>query len=254
MRDTLKALVLVSVMAWPALAEIVVPPGFTARRIAPLLDQNVPRLAAIADPDFGTGVLTAAVSGPVVTLRRIGPDGTISALGAINEPSAVGVIRVRLDSHGLFDGLLHIAVHIATAGPDTALYRVDRELVFWNYYRGFQQGEGYDFDFGLSVGVSGMSLLDQACNSPMGGCDSTRLAIIDELYQLQVVNENSVPPGRTDTDVWGLQRDCTGLYGGGILLADWDNNNDGITAIYELRDVDQGGTYRLIGPAVVCVE
>ena len=55
----------------------------------------------------------------------------------------------------------------------------------------------------------------------------------------------SVPAGRIDTDVWGMQRDVTGLYGGGILLADTDDN-DQRSAIYELRDVMTGGAYRTI--------
>lgn len=63
--------------------------------------------------------------------------------------------------------------------------------------------------------------------------NGTTLARMDTDYQVTVVAQNSVPPGRTDTDVWGMQRDVTGLYGGGILLADTDDNDQ--RAIYELR-------------------
>jgi hypothetical protein len=102
----------------------------------------------------------------------------------------------------------------------------------------------FDFDFtpGVAGNPDGAVLLD----SNAGG--GTQLAVMTDDFFVTTIEPNSVPPNRTDTDARGFQRDVTGLYGGGLLLADTDNN-DQVSAIYELRDTTTGATYRAIyGP------
>ncbi|MBC8002877.1 MAG: hypothetical protein H7X97_09855, partial [Opitutaceae bacterium] len=48
------------------------------------------------------------------------------------------------------------------------------------------------------------------------------------------LSANSVPTGRPDVDIAGLQFDPTGLYGGHLILADCDANSDNRAAIYAL--------------------
>jgi hypothetical protein len=100
-----------------------------------------------------------------------------------------------------------------------------------NYY--------FDFSDGSAGNPVGAVLLDANMSS------GTTLARMDTNYLVTTVTQNSLPAGRTDTDVQSLTRDVTGLYGGGILIADTDDD-DQRSAIYELRDVLTGGTYRQI--------
>ncbi|MDX2147037.1 MAG: hypothetical protein SFZ23_05895 [Planctomycetota bacterium] len=71
---------------------------------------------------------------------------------------------------------------------------------------------------------------------------------MNQQFVVTITNQDSDPPARTDTDVQGFRRDLTGLYGGGVLIADTDDT-DQLSAIYELVSIEAGGTYRAIyGP------
>lgn len=228
-----------------------VPSGFTIQQIAPLLDAQVPEVEAIDDPSYGTGVITAAAnpSTDLVTVRLIQPSGTITPVGIAgfpaNESPAFRVLRVRL-APVEFGDLLHLTVYI---GPDstlsngsTALLTITSSGVVEPRDMTAFDASVYDFDFGtVDNGTPEAAII--ALDSDNGS--GTRLGYWDENYQFTETSLNSVPTGRTDTDVRGLRRDVTGLYGGGLILADSDNN-DNFTAIYNLTDIETGGTYTLL--------
>lgn len=237
------------VIAGPPSRVIEVPPEFMVTTIASHIDDQTPRLSAIDSPDFGAGVITASANNGVATFRLVRPDGVISVLATFYDPRLSSVIRVRHDSAGIIDGALHATLLLQEGGPEvvTAYVTID---AYGHVVEHWRSGDEFDqlwYDFAFTTGAAGwpagVLLLD------VDGTGGTKLASMDPSFAVTVVDTDSIPPDRTDTDVRGLQRDLTGLYGGGVLLADSDLNTDHITALYELRHPDTGG-YRLIGEEV----
>lgn len=226
-------------------AQIVVPSGYSAQNISPLLDGVVPQLFAIDDPGYGVGVVGATVNNGVMTVRLIRPNGIITTLGVWNQaPLNATVLRVRLDDGDVIDGQIHITVYDDT-NVDTYYLTVSESGVVSERW---QRADNVGFDFVFSTGLAGNPL--GVVLSDTQFASGTQLAWMNTSFGVQVQNLDSLPIDRTDLDVRGFQQDVTGLYGGGILLADSDGNNDDITVIYELRDVLSGGTYRAIGSTV----
>ncbi len=225
-------------------AQPTVPDGFVARLIAPLLDGQIPQLSAIDDPDFGTGVVTATLANGIANFRLLEPNGVLSTIGVWEQAPASGfVIRVILDTDGIIDGLLHATVSDLSQ-QDTHYMTISPQGVVTQQW---ERTEAEQYDFVITTGGAGLPIgaviLDSQANN------GTWLGEMNTQFGVTIVDTDSVPPDRSDTDVTGFQRDVTGLYGGGLLLADSDWNTDEMAAIYELRDVVQGGTYRAIfGP------
>ena len=222
-----------------------VPSGFTARKIASLLDGQVAQLSAIDDPGgFGTGVVTATVANGIANFRLITPSGVLSTIAVWNQaPSEAIVQRVRFDADGLIDGLIHASV---TDDPRRNTHYLTITVQGGITQRWERAGD-VEYDFAFSVGEAGNPVGAILYDYQRGG--GTELAWMDDFFGVNVVSENSNPPGRTDTDIRGFQLDVTGSHGGGMLLADTDFNTDAKSAIYELRNVLAGGTYRAIyGP------
>lgn len=245
------ALAAVHLLACPAPAQIVVPPGFDVVRIMDPLDDGIPQLSAIDSPEFGQGVLTASAGNGVVSFRRVTPTGDVFPLAThTDNASWLEVLRVRWDADGVLDGLVHATIGRGDVESQETVYlTIDPQ---GNVSEKWSHGDGDDpiaYDFEITPGGTGFpigaTLLD--INLEGGG---TALAAMDTNFTVTVLESNSHPPGRSDTDVRGFRRDVTGLYGGGILLADTDANTDQKTALYELRDVLGGGQYRLIGSEV----
>jgi len=244
-RTTFALLASLAVFTAPAMAQPVVPDGFTARQIAPLLDGQVPQLSAIDDPGgFGTGVVTATVANGIANYRLISPSGVLSTIAVWGQaPNNALIVRVRYDSEQIIDGAIHATVYDDSQKDTHYMTILSSGVVTQQWER--TDAVWFDFDFANGQAGSGVgaTLMDVLLTS------GTQLAAMDTGFGVTVTNGNSLPDGRTDTDVRGLQRDVTGLYGGGILLADFDPNTDAKTAIYELRDVLAGGSYRAIyGP------
>lgn len=226
-----------------ALANPELPPGFSARLIAPVLDGAMPELSAIDHPSFGSGVVSATVANNIATFRLINPAGVISSLGTFSTSDLLGAMSVRFDHEGIIEPIIHATLFRFNPSTVTDYVTIAPDGVVTHRWQAGATNNRIAYNLELSDGSAG---------NPVGGVlldrnltNGTTLARMDTDYQVTVVAQNSVPAGRTDTDVYGMQRDVTGLYGGGILLADTDDN-DQRSAIYELRDVTTGGSYRTI--------
>jgi hypothetical protein len=251
-----RAIALIPIVAFfsaSAIAQPVVPPGFTARKIAPLLDGQVPELSAIDDPGgFGTGVLTAVGDNGLITVRLLEPSGILHSLGTFEHRGETATVRSL--RFGSLDGSEdHPYVMIVTpklpAPSDqvqTTLLRVQPDEILEIVFE-TTVGNGYAFDFVFTTGIDGF---------PDGAVVSNEilpslLGSISPGSQLTIFGGPPLPDGRTDLDIRGWHPDPTGKYGGGILIADTDPNNDNITAIYELEEAGLlGGVYRVIGSEV----
>ncbi len=238
------AIVVTALLSSVAAAQPQVPAGFTVRQIAPLFDGIRPKVFAIDDPAFGTGVLTAVVTNGVATIRLVDPSGLISPVGVwTNAPQNAGIATVRLDAGIVIDGLIHFTVSDTSTSDAHYLTMDAAGLPLEQWERTNAESYRFEFTDGTSGQPTGAVLID--ANATNG----TFLTTMDTAFNTQVVSTNSVPQGRTDTDIAGMRRDSTGLYGGGLLLADDDVNTDGLAAIYELREATSGGVYRAIfGP------
>lgn len=242
------AFLLVAAAAVLAAGQPQMPPGFTARRIAPLLDGQTPELAAIGRPGL-TGVIAATRNSNTVTFRLIRPSGQIEVIAA-HPVRNQRVLRIRSDDDGEVDGLIHCTLHVLPGGPRATLYLTIAPATGTVVERFLHQDDDdVTFDFELTTGEHGL---------PRGAVMLDRWGLPTELgyfevpaYAPIVADDDSLPPGRTDTDVVGMQRDRSGAYGGGVLIADTDDNHDLVSCIYELRDVVQGGAYRTISQVSV---
>ena len=241
---------LVMSVAWSAVAQPVVPAGFLSTQVAPLLDGTIPQLATINSPSLGFGVVTASSSQGVTTFRIIEPTGVIRGLSTFVDARVDRVQRVRFDADGILSGVLHATLidsgaNMNPQGGNTTIYvTIDSDASVSTRWEIGGSGDQRAYDFVLVAdagdGQPGAILLDG------DGSNGTSLALMSDEFVVTVVDADSNPTGRTDTDVWGFQVDRTGLYGGGVLLTDSDTD-DNVTALYELFDVDALDPYRLIG-------
>lgn len=223
------------VLANPLAAQIVVPQGFTVRQIAPKLDDQIPQLEAVDDPDFGTGVVTAALSEDVVTLRIIYNTGTLEVLGNYVIDSGLPVdgifhrvTKVALDRTRLIGGSIHFAVTYAKDGRAATDYavlqRTGEILAKWTDDRNV----AYTFSFFSNEANSSVAVV--LFDGYLG--DGTTLATMNANFTFNTVNPDSHPPGRTDLDIKKIAPETTGEYLGDLLLADSDPNHDDVSVIY----------------------
>ncbi|MBX3323288.1 MAG: hypothetical protein KF757_09890 [Phycisphaeraceae bacterium] len=226
-----------------AAAQPTVPNGFSARLIAPVLDGVMPELSAIDHPSFGSGVVSATVANNIATFRLISPSGVISNLGTFTTSNLFNALSIHFDHDNIIAPLIHATLYRFSPGRDT---------LYLTIAPGGQVTQRWILGASNNQLMYNFALTDGSAGNPVGAVlldrnasNGTVLARMDTDYQVTVVAQNSVPSGRVDTDVWGMQRDVTGLYGGGVLIADSDDN-DQRSAIYEMRNVMTGGTYRQI--------
>ncbi len=220
-----------------------VPPGFTIRKIAPLLDGQIPQLEAIDDPQFGTGVVAATANNGVASIRLITSAGTIVSLASVISPD--NVARVRFDHDGLIDGNIHFTLSTNGAGSITNYYTLNRNGVVTNHWT--ETGDVfYDFDL-TPIGVTEKAVLLDA-----NGMQGTRLSTLDTALVRTLRSANSLPSGRIDTDVRGLRGDPAGVYGGEMIFADSDCNDSGLSAVWSVSGILSGGTYTAVSGVVPC--
>lgn len=242
-------LMAVAIAAGATTAQPDVPDEFTARLIAPRLENITPRLSAIDDPRFGTGVLTGIFNNNgLLTVRLVEPAGTIRLIASVQMNDFIGsgpitgVRRIRLDERNLIDGQIQVIVIRETNHVRSRYLTLDedgRSTVWWT------TGDDLNYDFTLAAGPPHDPYAAVLYDGDAGG--GSRLSTMDRDFALTTRRSNSVPPGRTDLDVNGMQADVTGLYGGGVLLADCDINTDDWSGVYHLSSPETGGTYMLLG-------
>jgi len=224
------AAALVAVAA-PLHAQIVVPGGFVAEQLSPRLDNITPRIEAIRNPAYGTGVVAASVANQILTVRRIDA-GAISVIATvpIASPGAF-VSDLRFDGVGVQGNRLFVAVRtgdffttiIIRVEPDgqatqvTALGTSTDEL-----------GLSFDFTSGLGGYQPGAYMNDISQND---GTSMWHWSPSDVFTRLA---QNSVPAGRSDVDIRGVEFDRTGVFNNRFVLVDNDANESGINAVYTL--------------------
>ncbi len=214
-----------------AIAQIVVPPGFVAEQLSPRLDNITPRIEAIRNPAYGTGVVAASVANQVLTVRRIDA-GTVSVIAAIPIASAGAFVNdIRFDGVGVQANRLFVAVRTGNFFT-TIIYRVEPDGTTTQVTAlgtaSDELGLTFDFTSGLGGYTAGAYMNDISQND---GTSIWHWSPTDVFTRLA---QNSVPPGRFDVDIRGVEFDRTGVFNNRFVLVDNDANETGINAVYTL--------------------
>jgi hypothetical protein len=232
--------IIAAVTAFSASADIVVPSGFVVDTLLEQIDGTIPRVEAIRNGDYGTGVVAASVDNGILTVLRVADSSIDLVASRPGYPLDAVVRTTRFDKTGLFGGELFLSINWSTGGlPEcrerTELLRVSADGTTTQVGLVGDQDNPlalrFDFTAGLGGYIAGAYLEDtMLCSTDPG----TSTYHMDVAYELTELAANLVPSGRTDLDVRGLEFDPTGAYGSYLTMADSDMDNDDVTVIYQL--------------------
>ena len=93
-------------------AQITVPPGFVVDTLLPQIDGQTPRLEAISNPAYGSGVIAASVDNGILTIRKISPNN-VEFIGTLSGFDPLDIVRqVKFDYTGLYNSKLYISISV----------------------------------------------------------------------------------------------------------------------------------------------
>lgn len=232
-----------AVVASSVWADPTVPPGFVVDQLlGQPIDGVTPRIEAIRQPAFGSGMVGASIANGVLTVMRISL-GEIDALATIGGiPANSFVLDIRFAPAELFGGDLFVSVLEPTGNPNLTITRFWRigsngSVVSMGPYGGGAGNDSLAFYLEFTGAASGYGagamLVDLAGdpNDPLGG---SSLWFLDAGGTASRLAQHSVPAGRSDIDVRSIELDRTGAFGSNLLLADTDANNDHFCLVYRL--------------------
>ncbi|MBS0197446.1 MAG: hypothetical protein JSR77_11875 [Planctomycetes bacterium] len=224
------------------LAQITVPPGWAVDQLVGRLDNKTPRIEAIRNAAFGTGVVAASVNSGILTVRRLTGAGQSVVATTTVSGSNPSVLDLRFDTTGGFGGDLFVSVESDFGGSRADLFRVSSTGAIANVATWATGDIGFTLDFTPAAHgwMAGAYLYD--LNGP-----PTEYWFLSPAMTRTQLSANTVPPSRTDTDVRGAEFDRTGVFGFQFVLCDNDANNSGINAVYGLN---AAGVWSTIVPPV----
>lgn len=226
--------------ATPAPAQITVPPGFAVDQLTGRIDNKTPRIEAIRNPAYGSGVVAASISNGILTVRRIS-SGQVAVLATrVIDGSGPFVLDLRFDATGLFDNALYVS--ISKDVHTTEILRVEHTGDVSTIVELGNSNETLTFTLDFTAGQGGFNA--GAYLNDLDGSQGTSLWFWAPPDQFTRLAQNRVPPGRIDTDVRGVEFDRTGVFGHRLLAADADANDSRINAVYALNS---NLTWSLIG-------
>ncbi|MCA9310178.1 MAG: hypothetical protein KDA21_03175 [Phycisphaerales bacterium] len=221
----------------------VVPPGFAVDTlIAGQIDNVTPRIEAVRNTAYGQGVVAAAVSNGILTVLRIS-QGSVDTLATRNVASGAVVFDLRFDTTGLLGHRLIVSVVNESQTSGGNLANTELVLVEPNGSTSILGptgggGDGLGFYLDLTSGSGGYTpgayLVDLVGDAldPLGG---SSLWLLDGALSFSRLAQNSVPAGRGDIDIRGLEFDRSGAFGGLLYLVDADANASTNCLIYTLN-------------------
>jgi len=216
-------------------------PGFVAEVIVDgQLDGETARIEAIRIPAYGNGAISATISNGILTVRRFRP-GAIEPIAVASVSTYANVLDVRFDSTGLLGNKLYVSVFNqdyqgAGGTPTTEFVIVDPDgsTTVLGPIGSEENGLAMYLDFTDEAGgfQSGAYLFD--LHGDLAGSSVWRLNPPPPLADFEMLAQHSLPAGRSDIDIRGLEFDRTGAFGGRPYLADADANGAQIGLIYSV--------------------
>lgn len=221
-----------------ASAEISVPPGFVVDTLLDQIDSQTPRLKAITNSDYGSGVVAASIDSDngILTVRRISASN-IEILGVLSGfpvPAIWEFVNsINFDQTGLFGNDLYLTVTV-----DVDRYSAYTDFIHVSSSGDFNvlwtEGGAHDeLGFSFSFTDDSVGYMAGAYFEDGDYADGTSLWHMDTSYVGTQLYQNLVPPGRTDLDIRAMDFDPTGLYGNYLTMVDSDDD-DNKSVIYQL--------------------
>jgi len=205
------------------------------------LDGETPRIEAIRNPAYGNGAVGASISNGILTVRRFS-FGSIDLLAVRNMSEFASVLDVRFDTSGLFGNKLFVSVFNAEyQGPggvpttEFVIVEPDGSTTVLGPIGSESNGLAMYVDFiaGAAGFGPGAYLFD--LHGDAAGSSVWRLNPPPPDGDFEILAQNSLPPGRTDLDIRGLEFDRVGAFGGLLYLADADANGSKDGLIYTVN-------------------
>jgi hypothetical protein len=214
----------------PALARPTVPPGFEIDTLSPRLDNVSPRLEAVRNPLYGSGVMTASVANGILTIRRMSL-GNVETFAVVTGLANFVVNDLRFDVTGTFGGKLYASVSNEPSGESRIILiepNGQTSLVGTIGDANDVLAMYFDFTPGTAGFAAGALLLDR---NFADGSSVWRLSPPATFTRLA---QNSLAAGRIDMDVNGLEFDLGGGFGGGLFTSEADINDSARGTIWRL--------------------
>lgn len=224
-------------------AQIAAPPGFTVDVLLDQIDGSTPRLEAVSNPTYGSGVVAAAINDAgILSVTRISANG-VEILGV--QPGFLPAARpgpnlgswvptIRFDRTGLYDHGLFFSVAEQDGSftyTITRFFQLDPDGTITPVLGpvgGSTNKLSFIFEF-----VNGHDYLPGAYLEDQHITHGTSLWHADSSWTTTILGQNVLPVGRTDLDIFGMKFDSTGIYGHHLMLADSDDD-DNKSGIYAL--------------------
>ncbi len=213
--------------------------NFVVTHIISALDGQTPRLEAVRNPAYGTGVVAAGVDNGILKVFRIS-NGIVTSIGIKSGyPNVSDVRSIRFDWTGQFSSELFISVQYdSDNNNETNRTNLIRLSGMNQFTVESALGDSSDylcciFDFVIDKSSNANIILVDG--HVTGG---SSLYIADTSFNMTKISQNSLPIGRTDLDIWGMKTDSTGLYNGRLTMVDWDYNHDQKCVIYQLYNIE----------------
>jgi len=212
-------------------------PNFVVDVLFDQIDQQIPRLEAIRNPDYGFGVVAASIDQGILKVLRISQT-SVELLGSMDGfpyPAEWAIpLTVRFDTTGVFENKLLITTVIRVEGSDSysdiITVNSDGSIV----KQATLGGPSDQIGFVLDISPVDSNYLPGAYLEDTDYGDGTSYYHMDPNFNLTKISQDLLPPGRTDLDIYGMEFDPTGLYGYYLTMLDSDHNHDQKAAIYQL--------------------
>jgi hypothetical protein len=215
----------------PLHAQITVPPGFVVEQLSGRIDNKTPRIEAIRNPAYGTGVVAASVVNQILTVRRIDA-GQVAVVASFPVSLAGAYVNdLRVDGVGVQNNRLFVIINKNTF-ETSIIYRIDPDGTVTPVVTIGDAGDALSFTFDFTTGLGGYT--PGAYLEDVNGNQGSSLWFWSTSDVFSRLAQNSVPAGRADLDIRGVEFDRTGVFNNRLVLVDNDANQSGINAVYTL--------------------
>lgn len=213
-------------------AQITVPPGFQVQQIAPAPPStDRMRLEGITLPNYGNGVMGAYNENGRLTIARYDENG-FHPVGAMSGYASNDLVMdIKFDRANVIGNLLWASFRVQAVQPDPGANDIIKigsngSTAVVDSIPGFVASR-MAISTGANGYIPGAYLYDSDITS------GTRLYHFDGATA-SLLDNNLVPPGRTDLDIQGMEFDPIGTFGDLLVIVDSDDH-DRVSAIYGLK-------------------
>lgn len=218
-----------------ASADPTVPSGFVIQKIIDRIDGQTPRLEAIRNSEYGSGVVLASMDKGTLNVLKIS-QGSIELTSVMSGfLTSSRVATTRFDRTGIYNSKLFISVVSGTGANhyQTDLLKIESDGTITNVMTIGDPSDMLQLFFDFTNGSYGYT--PGAYMEDHGKTNGTSLYHMNTAYSMTKLSQNHLPSGRTDLDIMGMQFDSTGRYNNYLTMADSDTNTDNWAVIYQLK-------------------